>query len=284
MAKLSVKPVRSQPETEEFSTKLAHKQAGFSFLPYTYIMKIAKKSWKEIRNQTFLSIFFCGIIVCILISYFWMAAGNLFFGNFPSLYNLNLAEFFYTNAAYPLLGKSAPYAHYQLSRTYFITGNLTASILEIQKELELYPTHTRAYYILGLTYGYLNQEQKAIQAFSKFIEENPTSWAARNDKAWLQFRIGNISQALETIEPVAHDTSNPWVQNTYGTLLMNTGRYAEAKQAFTYALKNVDTMSIDDWGMAYPGNDPRIYNIGLNAMKSSIQNNLALVEEKSKNK
>lgn len=105
------------------------------------------------------------------------------------------------------------------------------------------------------------------------------SWAARNDKAWLQFRIGDIEAALSTLEPVAHDIDNPWVQNTYGTLLLNQKEYSGAKQAYLNAKRVTDTMTEKSWGNAYPGNDPRIYAVGLSAMKKSIANNLYLLEE-----
>ncbi len=207
--------------------------------------------------------------------------GNTFFGGVHKLYNANLSQFFFNYAANPIIGKPVEYAHYQLSRTYFIQGDLNAATIEAQRELEVYPDHVRTYYILGLTYGYLNEEKKAIEAFSKFIEANPKSWAARNDKAWLQFRIGDIDGALSTLEPVAHGyKDNPWVQNTYGTLLMNKKRYVEAQEAFLNAKRVTDTMTEELWGRAYPGNDPRIYATGLNAMRLSIRNNLDLLEKK----
>lgn len=204
--------------------------------------------------------------------------GNIFFGSVPSLYNVNLSQYFYLYAAHPPIGAAPEFAHYQLSRTYFIQGELEAALDEANAEIALYPENTRTYYILGLTYGYLNNEHAAIEAFGKFVESNPYSWAARNDKAWLQFRVGDVSGALETIEPVAF-LLNPWVQNTYGTLLLNEGRYAEAREAFLSAQYAASEMSAESWGSAYPGNDPRVYDIGLAAMRESIKNNLALIEK-----
>jgi len=227
--------------------------------------------------------FAVGVVLLVCFLYFSSAfnqiLGNIFFGGIPKLYNVTLAQFFFKQASYPLIGKAVTYSHYQLSRTYFIKGDLDSAISEIQKELEVYPGHIRAYYILGLTYGYLNQEEKAIEAFSKFIEVTPNSWAARNDKAWLQFRTGDIDGALATMEPVAHDIENPWVQNTYGTLLMNKKHFADAKKAFLNAQRVTSTMTEETWGRAYPGNDPRIYTIGLNAMRLSIKNNLDILEK-----
>ena len=207
--------------------------------------------------------------------------GMTFFGKVPRLYNVTLAQFFFTQASYPLLGKPYPYAHYQLARTYFIQGELQGAIQEANHELTLHPELSKSYYLLALTYGYNRQEDLAIKTFTTYIEKNPGTWAARNDKAWLQFRIGDIDGAIATLTPVI-DTNkgNAWVQNSYGVMLMNKERYSEAKVALTYAKTASDHMTEKDWGHAYPGNDPRVYAEGLSAMKASITSNLALVEEK----
>jgi tetratricopeptide (TPR) repeat protein len=227
-------------------------------------------------------LFTCICVFFLLCPTFNYRVGNLFFGGAPRLYNVTLAQFFFKQAASPFFGKPAPYANHQLSRTYFIQGDLLTSIQIAFKELEIYPDHTSTYYIIGLTYGYMNQEQDAIEAFSKYIDTHPETWAARNDKAWLQFRIGDIDGALATIEPVATSTSinNPWVQNTYGTLLMNKKRYLKAKEAFARAETAASAMTEASWGIAYPGNDPRIYGTGLSAMRASIKSNQKLVEAK----
>ena len=39
-------------------------------------------------------------------------------------------------------------------------------------------------------------------------------------------------------------------------------------------------MTEEAWGKAYPGNDPRIYKTGLQAMKLSVESNLKLLEGK----
>jgi tetratricopeptide (TPR) repeat protein len=209
--------------------------------------------------------------------------GNIFFGGVPKLYNIKLAQFFFERASYPLLGKSYPYAHHQLSRTYFIQGDLDTSINEAHKELEIYPDHMATYYIIGLTLGYMNHEKKAIEAFTKYIEYNPASWAARNDKAWLQFRIGDIDGAIVTLEPLVKNFKyTPWVQNTYCALLIAKKDYSKALEPCMNAQEDVKDMTEVDWGHAYPGNDPRIYSIGLEAMKISINQNMQIINKNLK--
>ena len=63
---------------------------------------------------------------------------------------------------------------------------------------------------------------------------------------------------------------------------MNLGFYEDAYEAFQYAKNNADQLTEEAWGVAYPGNDPRIYETGLNAMRLSIENNLAILRTKQK--
>lgn len=234
-----------------------------------------------------LGIFFCAttfalIVVVFLVPKLALSVGNVFFGDVPYLYNLDAAHFLFKQAAYPIFNNDpAPYAHYQLSRANFIQGDLYPALDEALAELRHYPEHTGTYYILGLTYGYLNRNHEAIDAFSKYIEHHPRTWAGRNDKAWLQFRVGDIAGAMETIEPIAESfPKTPWVQNTYCALLINQNRLAEAEIACDNAREVVGRMNGTDWGHAYPGNDPDIYGTGLEMLKRSINENLQLIANK----
>ncbi len=207
--------------------------------------------------------------------------GDVFFGGIKPLYNVQIAQILYKHSVNPFFSQKVPYyAHHQLSRTYFIQGDLWTALDEAKKELEIYPENTGTYYILGLTYGYMNRPYEAIDAFSQFIETHPTTWAARNDKAWLQFRIGNIEGAIQTIDPIVEQQKyNVWVQNTYCALMINKKEFEKAKDACDRAKSVANVMTDESWGVAYPGNDPRIYSTGIEAMRTSINNNLKIITE-----
>lgn len=212
-----------------------------------------------------------------------LSLGNVFFGGIDSLYHVRVAQVLFQLASYPPLFPHQPvsFAHYQLSRTYFIEGDYYSALDEAREELRVFPDHSNTYYIIGLTYGYLNRSYEAIDAFSSYIEAHPSSWAGRNDKAWLQFRLGDIDGALATIEPVVHQFPyTPWVQNTYCALLLNKGQLGEAEQACQNAEQSLKKMTGHDWGRAYPGNDPSIYNAGFEQMKKSVQENLNILDKK----
>lgn len=213
---------------------------------------------------------------------FPLIVGNIFFGGVKHLYNVSIAQsLFIIPTKYQLYDTPPMYAHYQLSRTYFIQGNLDMALEEIKKEIEIHPSNTKSYYILGLTYGYMNHTQAGIDAFSMYIDANPRTWAARNDKAWLQFKIGDIDGAVKTIEPIVKEQAhNIWVQNTYCALMINKKKYIEAKKACEDAKLYASITTEDMWGRSYPGNDPRIHDIGLQSMRESIERNLTLINEK----
>ena len=250
-------------------------QKNFKIL-HIYTSSTHKKSLVFSLIVIFLILPFCIPSIPLII-------GDAFFGNIKPLYNIRLAQLFFKHAAYPILPIHSPnYAHYQLSRTYFIQGKLNKSLEEAKKELEEHPENTQTYYILGLTNGYMNRTYEAIDAFSAYINNYPDTWAGRNDKAWLQFRLGDIDGALETIQPIIKRyPETPWVQNTYCALLINKpDRYEEAKSVCALAKKLVDKMTPEEWGRAYPGNDPRIYTSGLQAMQNSTTQNFNIINEK----
>jgi tetratricopeptide (TPR) repeat protein len=209
--------------------------------------------------------------------------GEAFFGGVPPLYNTTLAQFFYTQSLRfdTKDGKPEPYIYYQLARIDFIKGNFDTSLDKLQTELKIFPDHTHTYYMLGLVYGYTGRERAGIDAFSKYIEYDPGTWAGRNDMAWLLFRIGDIPNALNTMSDAYQlYPDNPWVLNSYGVLLMNVGLLSEAHNVLTHGNIVVESLTPETWGAAYPGNDPRIYATGLTAMKISLAENLMLVESK----
>ncbi len=221
------------------------------------------------------------LFTVLLIPSLSYSLGNKFFGDIKQLYHLPLAQLFYINATHPLLPLPVPiYAHYQLSRTYFIKGDLERAINEAKKELALYPNNSVTYYMLGLSYGYQKREKDAVDAFAKYLEVYPTSWAARNDKAWLEFRVGNVDEAIKTLQPVVEThLANVWVQNSYCALMIAKRIYDRAEVSCNLAKSAVEQMDEEAWGIAYPGNDPRIYGEGLSATKKSIETNLQIIKE-----
>jgi len=203
--------------------------------------------------------------------------GNYYFGD--GAYNLEKAEAnfyralsYYNHAHEPIL--------YQLGRVYFIKGELEQAVSYFDQQLEADPQFAKSYYMRGLTYGYLNDFVRAEQDFKKFIETKPNSWAAHNDLSWVYFRAGRYQEAEEQArEGLEYAAGNPWLQNALGAALVNQGQYEEAREPLESARRGFESMGAEGWGMAYPGNDPRIYAEGHAASLASVDKNLQLVRE-----
>jgi tetratricopeptide (TPR) repeat protein len=200
-----------------------------------------------------------------------------------SVYNIALAEKFFTMAKEEV--PEAIWVNYQLSRINFIKGDLQRAIYFADRELELYPDNCRTHYIRGLTYGYMEHLDEAITDFETFNQCFPDTWAGHNDLAWFWFRKGDMDKVIKVIEStisVGTNAASPWLQNTYGVALMNTGSYLRAENALRMADYLAQNMTEEDWGKAYPGNDPKIYEQGLESMRRSIKSNLDILEKKRK--
>lgn len=211
---------------------------------------------------------------------FFFQRGNFYFGG--TEYDLQKALTNFERAATFINQYNDP-IHYQIGRVYFIKGDLTAALIEFNKQLAENPNFTKSYYMRGLTYGYRNQFKQAEEDFLKYLEAHPNSWAGHNDLVWVYFRSGQYEQAEKYARAgLSIAPKNAWLSNALGGILINQGRYDEAKRPLLDAKAGFVSMGPEGWGVAYPGNDPRVYEEGYQASLKSVEDNIKVVEEKLK--
>lgn len=205
--------------------------------------------------------------------------GNFYLGE--NAHDLEKAEKYYKKAL--ALGYPEPaYIYFGLSRAYFFEGRYNKAIEAINETLRLDSSIRNAYYMRGLIYGYKNSLPEAEADFRKFLELKPESWAGANDLAWIYFRQGKFSEVKALAEhALTYNPRNPWLHNSLGVALLNTGNKEEAKAAFEEALTAFKAMTPEEWGRAYPGNDARYHAQGLASTINSIEKNLALLSVSS---
>ncbi|KKW19729.1 MAG: Tetratricopeptide TPR_1 repeat-containing protein [Parcubacteria group bacterium GW2011_GWA2_51_10] len=200
--------------------------------------------------------------------------GNYYFG--AGAYDLKKAEKYFRETLE--LDAEFQGSHYQLARVYFIRGDFYDALREINEEIQMYPDNKRSNYVRGLIYGYTGKLPKAEADFQEFLEWKPDSWAGHNDLAWIYFQRGKYQEAVDAAaEGLRIAPYNPWLLNSEGVSLLNIGDKKGARAAFERALMILESMSPEDWGRAYPGNDPNVYQTGFDSMKSAIQKNLQLL-------
>lgn len=203
------------------------------------------------------------------------AIGNYYFGGSKE-YDVLRAEYFYRQTL--LKDPSYPRARFQLARTLFIKGDLYLAEREINTELKLYPDFWRSYYARALIRGYDGNLLGAAQDFKEFLKWKPDSWAGHNDLAWVYFRLGDYQKVKDVaLDGLDYAPDNPWLLNSLGVALINLDDKKGAVIALEKAQVGALGMTEEEWGASYPGNDPQIYGKGLDAMRSSIKENLALL-------
>jgi tetratricopeptide (TPR) repeat protein len=200
--------------------------------------------------------------------------GNYTFGG--GAYNISTARISFSVSS--ILNPNLHGAHYQLARIHFIKGDFSRALDEINKELLAYPDFKRSYYVRGLIYGYMGKYIEAAADFNEFLLWKPNSWAGYNDLAWVYFSSGKYEASrAASLAGLKVDSDNPWLLNSLGVSLLNLGDKKGARESFTKSSQALSSMSSDDWGKAYPGNDPKIYDQGFDQMRLSIKENMGLL-------
>jgi tetratricopeptide (TPR) repeat protein len=223
------------------------------------------------------------------------ALGEYYFNQPPydlGSYDLEKAEHHYQQSILETIGgsQSAPlHAWYQLARVDFVQNKLTGAIAKLQEQLNLYGDAVpQAYYMLGLSYGYLGLEtddpedwKRAEDNFIKFMEYAPQSPWPKVDLAWVYFSQGKYEDMIPVLEAgLAANNDQAWLLNAYGLALFNLGETEAARQALLRAQQSYKTLSVDDWRVAYLDSHPGTWDRGFSEFGEMIEYNLQLTTRK----
>ena len=169
---------------------------------------------------------------------------------------------------------------FQLSRIEFLRSHFETALALANEEFAIHPEFDRVYYLRGLIYGYADDLPRAAEDFQQFLKTHEHSWAGHNDLAWIYFRQGKFEKVAEIAKRgLELNPGNAWLLATYGTALLNINKKDEARRVLSEALANIEKLTLENWGDAYPGNNPKIYAQGLDEMKKTIKKNLDLASK-----
>lgn len=201
----------------------------------------------------------------------------------PGHYDLVRAENFFNKAS---VDPSLVYVHHQLARISFLKGDFARALSQINLQISLHGSTTpNSYYVRGLIEGFMGDYEFAARDYERYIDHDPTNWAATNDLAWVLLKAERPAEALAAIDKILPLwPQNPWLLNSKATALYELGQLEEAFNAAAAAAAAVHDVTEAQWSEAYPGNDPLIAGEGLEAFKKAVEENMhtiSLAREKA---
>ena len=201
-------------------------------------------------------------------------------------YDIELARAYYEAAI-----KKDPQAiaaiWYQLGRIDFIEGKFDAALYKFGRVEEYFPdSNINPNYMVGLVYGYRARQTQssadwkaAEAAFIEYIEYEPYAPWPRVDLAWIYFAEGKFEEMKPVLaQGLVYDPNNAWLHNMYGLAMLNTGETEVAREHFGFAKTLAGSLTAEDWGQSYPGNNPTDWAQGLREFQAAIDKNIALTE------
>lgn len=193
-------------------------------------------------------------------------------------YDLFMAKAYYARSL--VLNPEEEFVHYQLARIAFIERRTSDALRFLDEEEKIQPDLARIYYVRGLVYGYDKQFDQAESALTEFVRREPREWAGYLDLGWIYFQQGKYREMKDIVDQALRFSGNAWLYNAEGLAKMNLGDNAGAVTAFQKAKEMADRMTGNEWGIAYTGNDPRVYERGVEEMRKSINENIGLARSR----
>jgi len=193
-------------------------------------------------------------------------------------YDIEAAEYFFLQAAF--LNPKLPYLNHELARIAFLNGDFDTALVRINREIALYgDIEPNTYYVRGLIRGYRGDYDEAVADYERYVASDPTNWAALNDLAWVLLKAERSQEADDVSrEGLSYVPDNPWLLNTNAIAKYELGDFEGAYESARKAQRAVQTLTVQEWLIAYPGNDPKVATDGMNTLKASIEQNMHSVE------
>lgn len=220
--------------------------------------------------------------------------GQLYFNQVDSLvygYDIEKAEYHYKKAVAAGEGDSNDFLWYQLGRTHFIQGEFEEALAAFDTQLALHgDVRPNVYYMIGLTYGFKARRyntqidwELAAEHFAKYVEYDYYAPWPRVDLAWVLFSQGRYEEMGPVLSvALAEEPENPWVLNMYGLYELNHDHTPEGKANalayFARAAYFASSLTNEEWGEVYPGNDPVVWGEGRERFNAIINKNIELAQ------
>lgn len=204
-----------------------------------------------------------------------LALGQMHFDSHrPALYDIDEAQK-YLEEAYKMNPRLRAVNH-ELGRIAFLRGEFDTALSYLDAEIEMYgETMPRAFYVRGLIQGFRGEYDAAALDYLVYLKYDPESWAAINDYSWVLLKSRHQQQAAEVLEKgLEYSPNNPWLLNNASIAYYELGNYQKSQEMAMFAQHYAESLTADSWLTAYPGNDPKVAQEGIVALRQSIADNM----------
>lgn len=204
-----------------------------------------------------------------------------FYASHNREYDVELAKFYFDRAL--KMDSTLPLVRHELGRIAFLYADFPIALNYLNQEIDLGPTPTptpASYYVRALIKGYMGDYKGAAADYEKYFAVTSANWGSINDYSWVLLKAGLPEQALYATQwGLDQWPNNPWLLSSEAIALFELHRYQEAKISVDAALEKIDTLTPEDWLTAYPGNDPRVAEVGLKTFKDAALTNKRKIED-----
>ena len=108
---------------------------------------------------------------------------------------------------------------------------------ELRKLILLKPDFAQAYNALGYSLADRNQKlDEAKSLIEKALELSPDDHFILDSMGWVQYRLGNLEQAVEYLQKAYKAQPDPEIAAHLGEVLWQQGKHDEAKKTWSNAL------------------------------------------------
>lgn len=136
----------------------------------------------------------------------------------------------------------------------------------------------------GLVEGAIGEYDTAAEDYRTFLSLTTfpkNGWAGFNDYAWVLLKGGKPNEALKAIdEGLTRYPDNAWLLTLKTSTLYELSRFPEALESGKAAVIAADKLTEAEWRSAYPGNDPRTAQQGLDTIRRSSRENVEKIRRK----
>lgn len=189
-------------------------------------------------------------------------------------YDIDRAEYFFDRAA--AQDPTLPYLYHELARISFLRGDFGRAMAQIDFQISMHgDSAPNSYYVRGLIEGYAGAYDASIADYQRYLQFDPHNWAAINDYCWVLLKADRAHDAaVASAAGLALFPNNPWLLNTSAIALYESGDIAHARDQMRKALIATQNVTPAQWLVAYPGNDPRVADIGVAAFQNAARENM----------